>query len=177
LKAEAVKDTISRGLDAGAFAYVGKAADGSYKPFCYRKSLPSSEIEIADDVYLISKEAAEAYIAGKTKPVTPPPEDDQGEPPIVPPHITDTNRPTDPPVPPLDAPLAGFRWSGEVPALKWMNFYTKVLTRFATGDGLTIKVIVDIAPPSGVPKSKLNETKTALRELGLNETVEILKKE
>jgi hypothetical protein len=77
----------------------------------------------------------------------------------------------------LDAPLAGFRWSGEVPALKWMNFYTKVLTRFATGDGLTIKVIVDIAPPSGVPKSKLNETKTALRELGLNETVEILKKE
>ena len=33
LKAEAVKDTISRGLDAQLMAYVGKGTGGRYEPF------------------------------------------------------------------------------------------------------------------------------------------------
>ena len=53
LKADAVKETISRGLDGQHFAYVGKAPDGTYEPFVYKKSLPASEVEIADDVFLI----------------------------------------------------------------------------------------------------------------------------
>jgi hypothetical protein len=59
-----------------------------------------------------------------------------------------------------------------LPAQKWMNFYTKVLSRFATGDGMKLTVTIDIAPTGGVPKSKLDETLTALRELGLSEGVE-----
>ena len=39
-----------------------------------------------------------------------------------------------------------------------MNFYTKVLSRFATGDGMKLTVTVDVAPTGGVPKSKLDET-------------------
>ena len=67
--------------------------------------------------------------------------------------------------------MAGFSWSGELPAQKWMNFYTKVLSRFATGDGMKLTVTVDVTPTGGVPKSKVDETRVALRELGLPETV------
>ncbi len=59
LKADAVKDTISRGLDAGTVAYVGRSSDGSYEPFVYKRSLSSGDIEIADDVYLIVRERAD----------------------------------------------------------------------------------------------------------------------
>ena len=50
-----------------------------------------------------------------------------------------------------------------------MNFYTKVLSRFATTKRLRLTVAVDIAPEGGVSKQSMEETKTALRELGLND--------
>ena len=67
--------------------------------------------------------------------------------------------------------IAGFQWTGEISPQKWMNFYTKVLSRFATAGGLKLTVTVDVEPPSGVTMSKVNETKVALRELGLPETI------
>lgn len=63
------------------------------------------------------------------------------------------------------------RWSGEVPAQKWMNFYTKVLSRFATTKSLRLTVAVEVAPEGGVSKQSLEETKTALRELGLKDDI------
>jgi hypothetical protein len=59
----------------------------------------------------------------------------------------------------------------EVPAQKWMNFYTKVLAKFATSKGLRLTVKVEAAPESGVSKQVVEETKAALRELNLNEHV------
>jgi hypothetical protein len=52
-----------------------------------------------------------------------------------------------------------------------MNFYTKVLSRFATTKSLRLTVAVDVAPDGGVSKQAMEETKTALRELGLNDEV------
>jgi hypothetical protein len=52
-----------------------------------------------------------------------------------------------------------------------MNFYTKVLSRFATAGGLKLTVTVDVDPPGGTTISKVEETKVALRELGLPENV------
>jgi hypothetical protein len=52
-----------------------------------------------------------------------------------------------------------------------MNFYTKVLSRFATTGGLKLTVTVDVDPPGGTTMSKVEETKVALRELGLTEQV------
>ena len=34
----------------------------------------------------------------------------------------------------------------EVPAQKWMNFYTKVISRFATTKSLRLTVAVEVAP-------------------------------
>ena len=65
--------------------------------------------------------------------------------------------------------IATLRWSGEVPAQKWMNFYTKVLSRFATTKSLRLTVTVDVAPDGGVSKQAAEKTRTALRELGLKD--------
>jgi hypothetical protein len=71
--------------------------------------------------------------------------------------------------PPTADKNASLRWSGEVPAQKWMNFYTKVLSRFATTKSLRLTVTVEVAPDGGVSKQAAEETKTALRELGLKD--------
>ena len=52
-----------------------------------------------------------------------------------------------------------------------MNFYTKVLSKFASGKGLTLTVTVEAAPEGGVSNQKIEETKVALRELGLDDDV------
>jgi hypothetical protein len=168
LKSDAVKDTISRGLDAGTVAYVGKASDGTYEPFVYKRSLGAADIEIADDVYLIARERAEEYVARKAAPKPEPPVDEpkpetgggagpgSGEDKV----LRD---------PPLGSQVVGFQWTGEVSPQKWMNFYTKVLSRFATGGGLKLIVTADVEPPGGITTAKIEETKVALRELGLSE--------
>jgi len=59
------------------------------------------------------------------------------------------------------------RWSSEISAQKWMNFYMKLLSRWATGGGLKLVASVEVALPTGIPGSKAEETKVASRELGL----------
>lgn len=177
LKPDAVKETISRGLDAGTIAYVGRAKQGGYEPFVYKRSLPAADVEITDDVYLIAKDRAEEYVAKKVtpapvggQPVAPGPTAGPGE--IAPPGPTAGGaQPGPAPVsdPPPGMEIAGFRWTGEVSPQKWMNFYTKVLSRFATTGGLKLSVTVDVDPPGGTTIAKVEETRVALRELGLSE--------
>ena len=54
-----------------------------------------------------------------------------------------------------------------------MNFYTKVLARFAAAKGLKLSLTVDVQPEGGVSKAKITELKVALRELGMSEDVNI----
>ena len=63
-------------------------------------------------------------------------------------------------------------WSGEISPQKWMNFYTRVLAKFATGNGLKLSVKIEVAPDGGVSQQKIDETRAALRELGLNDKLE-----
>ena len=64
-------------------------------------------------------------------------------------------------------------WNGDLPVLKWMNFYTKVLARFATDQGLNINVSVQVEPDGGISDRKIEETKSALRELGLGDDIDL----
>lgn len=68
--------------------------------------------------------------------------------------------------------IAGFTWSGEVSPQKWMNFYTKVLSKFTTGPGLRLAVTVEVTPAGGLAATKVEETRNALRELGLDENIQ-----
>ena len=44
-----------------------------------------------------------------------------------------------------------------------MNFYTKVLSKFATGKGLKLKVTIEVRQDEGVSSHKVEDTKLALR--------------
>jgi hypothetical protein len=67
--------------------------------------------------------------------------------------------------------VAKLTWSGTVPHQKWMNFYTKVLSKFAGGKGLNLTISVEAVPEGGISNQKVEETKVALRELGLDDDV------
>lgn len=62
------------------------------------------------------------------------------------------------------------KWSGTVPPNKWMNFYTKVVGRFANTPGLTISVSFSVPADQEQSKSKTDETRAALKELGLDDS-------
>ena len=64
-------------------------------------------------------------------------------------------------------------WRGEVPSQKWMSFYVRVLSRFATGKGLTLRVRIEVAPEGGLSEQSVEATRSALRELGLDDKIEI----
>ncbi len=75
-------------------------------------------------------------------------------------------------VEPPVAPSAGaMRWGGDVSPQKWMHFYTKVLSKFVKNGGLKIKVEFETSSSEGLSKQQIEETKAALRELGLNDDV------
>jgi hypothetical protein len=165
-----LKETISRGVGNGLLAYVGKTASGEYKPFFYNKALMTADVELSDDMFIITKEAAETYLKGRaTTAVATPAASPVDQPGVAMASAT--------PPPAIQPPLAAtgnstMRWSGDVPPQKWMNFYTKVLSKFASARGLKLTVRVEVSPEGGVSKQKLDETKSALRELGLNDDVE-----
>lgn len=171
----AVKRMISRGVMTGTLAYVGKAPHGKYEPFVFKAQLGEDDVELANDTFLLSGKAAEAYRTRQesgggteTDPVTPPAEDSSG-------HATCSSSSTNgaPPVPTAESEVvSALCWNGEVMPRKWMNFYTKVLAPFATSEGLTLLVKVELKPVGGVPKARVEEMRVALRDLGLNEEVE-----
>lgn len=180
--ADAVKETISRGLDQGQFAYVGKAPDGSYEPFYYKQSLAATEVEIGDDVSLIRKDLAEQYVAAKTsgKPVIPvsttTTTTETGFTPGGTGQQVGTSQVSEGTKPGSTEPttaevVAGLSWSGELPHAKWMLFFTKVLSRLTKTGGLRLTVSVDVDPLGGLPASVVDETRVALRELNLDEKV------
>lgn len=181
LNAETIKETIARGVESGILAYVGKGASGKYQPFAFNQSVSSADIEFSDDMFIIKAEVARASLDAQA---TPPLAGGAGqgggtgvgagtgggtEPggtPIEP-------RPAPTPPVPGPAKIAGIRWSGEVPPQKWMNFYTKVLSRFAATPGLKLTIAVEVSPSDGISKQSLEETQNALRELGLDDQVTV----
>ncbi len=73
-----------------------------------------------------------------------------------------------PPPPPPPPPPSGLVWEGQIPPQKWMNFYTRVLARFATQADLKLNIRFEVT--EGVSPQKADETRVALRELGLDES-------
>jgi Protein of unknown function (DUF499) len=169
LSADAIRETITRGVANGLLAYVGKAAKGDYKPFCFNQPLMSADIDFSEEMFLITKETAEAYLKTKTTPaITPPKPGDPGNKAEAPAPEPDGKKA---PVAqkPEQLTFANMAWTGEVPPQKWMKFYTAVLSKFAAAKGLKLKLTVEVAPEGGISKQKIEETKAALRELGMSD--------
>ena len=163
---EAIKDTIAKAVEAGMLGYVGKTADGKYEPFHFGNSLMMMQIEISDDMFIIKKEIAAEYKKNLEEP------GETTEPPKLP-SGGDGTTPPEPPEKPEDEPvedkISKISWEGEVPAQKWMNFYTKVLSKFATGGDLKISIKFEASSDDGFSIQRIDETKVGLKELGLDE--------
>jgi len=178
LNAETIKQTVVRGVQDGVLAYVSKGKDGKYAPFFFERSVDQSEIEISEETFIIARETALSYREMQAKPEVVEPSTIDGGPTPGGPGLTASPTSTIPGegAPTRTKPTVGnfraVRWGGEVPSQKWMNFYTRVLSKFATGTGLRVTVKVEIAPEGGVSEQKVEETRSALRELGLNDLLD-----
>ena len=131
----------------------------------------TADVEISDDMFIITRETAEAYLNRHASQHRCPPQRQ-----ILPvdtayrrPSSGNSDSTTNGYQRPSTA--SGLTWTGDVPPQKWMNFYTKVLSKFASSRGLKLTLKVEVAPEGGLSKQKLDETKSALRELGLNDDV------
>jgi hypothetical protein len=176
LNPDSIKDTIARGVSNGQLAYVGKTAGGKYHPFSFERTISTADLEISEEMFIITKETADAYRKESTRPsgVTPTPpapvSDAGGSPGIPPPAETPgTFELTGEQ---MSLPKPGLTWSGDIPSQKWMNFYTKVLTKLGVSSGLRLSVRVECKPEAGVSRQKLEEVRSALRELGLDDKIE-----
>lgn len=174
LNPDSIKDTIARGVETGMLGYVGKNPDGSYFPFHWKSSLLLLDVELSDETYIIQKETAEAYVAARAAPapLTPGPQPPIGGPFTNPPTVTPPHT-SQPPADPPTTTLSRVTWQGDVPPQKWMNFYTKVLSKFVTESGLKVGLKVEIAPQDGVSPQKVDAIKVALRELGLSDEISV----
>jgi hypothetical protein len=74
-------------------------------------------------------------------------------------------------------PTAGspkkLKWAGQITPQKWMNLYTKVLTRYVKDGNLKLTVSMEAIPESGLSDQQVEETRAALRELGLSDDVSV----
>jgi hypothetical protein len=185
LNPETIKETVARGVQNGQLAYVGRGPTGKYHPFHFERSLSHSDVEISDEMFIVNRETAEAYrkqqaelasgtttgiptagapggmtLAGSSQPVasplgtvSPAAKQDTG-------GILKTDK------------VSRITWLGELSAQKWMNFYTRVLAKFVTGSSLKLTVKIEVVQEDGFSQQKLDETRSALRELGLNDKVD-----
>lgn len=62
-------------------------------------------------------------------------------------------------------------WSGPVDTKKWNVFYTKVLAKFGSNASLKVTVKFEVEEDASNADQKKEETKTALREMGLDENL------
>lgn len=179
---DVIKSAVANGVSGGVLAYVGKTVEGQYEPMEYCVGLAANQIEISDDMFIITKATAEAYKSGQSATPTivtaqSAGTSEAGTPPAATPASPDTGTPSgtgsgmliDVPKTPK---VGKVKWSGDIPYQKWMTFYQRVVSRYATGGGLKIKVTVEVEPSDGVSTQKVEETKAALRELGLGDEVE-----
>jgi hypothetical protein len=85
--------------------------DGSYAPFHWKSSLLAQDVEISDDVFLIQRELAEAYKAGRVG-TTP---DDVVGPTVTGSSATTTTSPPADSKWPIPASIPRLVWNGDVP--------------------------------------------------------------
>jgi hypothetical protein len=181
LNPDAVKETIARGVSNGQLAYIGKTATGRYHPFQFERTITASDVEISDEMFIITKEKAEDYRRESAKPEVTKPIIEE-----IPAGFDAPNR-TSPAVQqdllgglseesgpglPAKRQSKAMTWSGVIPPQKWMNFYTKILTKLGVSNGLTLTVKVECKHEGGVSSQKVEEIKSALRELGLNDKID-----
>jgi hypothetical protein len=74
---------------------------------------------------------------------------------------------------PVQSAKRVIRWRGTVPPQKWMNFYTKVLTRLTPLPELKLEISFEVPVDRDQAQTKMDETRSGLKELGLDDTASL----
>lgn len=182
---EKIRDTIVRGVTNGFLAYVSKGVNGGYEIFRFNEPLSLGDVEVAEDVYIISRETAEQHLHKNKKYET----DNGGETAVKEPKPSFTTKPTgeteatsgtetdyqesetEKAQSNLLKGVTHLTWNGEISPQKWVNFYMKVLTKFVSKEQMTLTLHVDVSDGDGISQQKIAEMKAALEELGLDSTI------
>lgn len=192
LRPDAIRDTIARGVSQGILGYVGQA-NGTYLPFHYKEPLSAQDVEISDDMFIITAATAETQLAAqqpKPEVVVNPPDGPKGNGDETPPkpeklgqnggeqperggQTSGDYTPDDKPMPPTPTMVTEIGWAGQIPSQKWMNLYTKVLTKLVNAGQLTLRLEIDFSAPGGISPQKVEEIRQALRELGLPDQIDV----
>lgn len=84
------------------------------------------------------------------------------------PHSSDAQK-TDQPV--TSTTQKKISWSGQIQPNKWTVFYTKILAKYASNPKLKISISFELQDDQNITDQKIEETKTALKELGLDDNL------
>ncbi|GAP68724.1 hypothetical protein BA6E_104172 [Bacteroidales bacterium 6E] len=232
IRPDSIKATISRGVENGILAYVGKQGS-KFEPFIFEKSISAGDIEISDDMFIVTAEEARKKIEPRkltSIKIIPPSvtlepnnsysfiikgydqhneeisidkvewdasfgnisaegfltvEESEGVYKVTATSngITATSTvtvqkkdETKPPIPDLKvtttpAIKTKISWMGIVDTKKWNVFYTKVLAKFAANPNLKITIKFEVEEDPSNAEMKIEETKTALKEMGLDDNI------
>lgn len=189
-QADAIRQTIAQGVYQGQIAYVGDLMDGKYQPFHYKEQLSVSDVEISEDMFIISRETAEAYLESLKRPEPAPTPHPIVENPSTSSGAAHAEKESSgsggsgniaKPITQLTKvePLPLTRpthlsWSGKIePPHKWMTFYTKMLTKLVSKPGLHLTVNVDLTMAEGISEDLIEELKTALQEMDMDSDIRL----
>jgi hypothetical protein len=182
LNPDTIKETIARGVSNGQIGYVGRLPGERYRPFTFGVTLSAPDVEISDEMFIVTAETAEAYRRGRTESATTEersssaadtagavgtPDISSAAPELFP-EGASTGRKNEGGI----TGTSGISWRGEIPPQKWMNFYTRVLTKLGVGDKMKLTVGVEFKFDDAASKQKIDDVKSALRELGLSDRLD-----
>jgi hypothetical protein len=227
LNPESIKGTIAKGVSNGFLAYIGKKGN-KYDPFVYNKLMNPLDIEISDEMFIVTGEEAKKHIEPRkliSLKVIPDTVNielnksysfvvkgfDQHNDEINVTDLTweasngkidkngklqvneiegvykitaksgdvaafatvtvskkiDITKPTIT-IPQSSPTQQNISWSGQIPLNKWTVFYTKILAKFASNKNLKVSISFELQDDK-MTNQQIEETKTALKELGLDD--------
>jgi hypothetical protein len=229
LNPDSIKSSISKGVTNGFLAYIGKKGE-RYEPFIFNQPLGALDIEVSDDMFIVTAEEAKKHIEPrklKTLKIIPPDVkiepgksysfvakgfDQHGDEINIEGVTWETSGGTITnkgllTVPDTEgiykitaksegiaanatvtvaAKVAGVEepslrtngsgkkkisWSGQVNPQKWMIFYNKLLAKFSNNPNLKITVKFEIEDGVAITDQKIQETRTALKEMDLDDDI------
>lgn len=182
LNPESLKSSIQMGVKNGILAYVGKNADDKYVPFEFNTTLSLSDIEISDDMFVISRDTAEEYLEKQRKPENKPVHEPKPEP--LPKldsqtkiKVIDSNQNEDPFSRSASQneetnensieKITRIHWSSEIELRRWPQFFQKVLLKISKQAGLKVQITLDLVNEAGISEHEIEEIQMGLQDLDL----------
>jgi len=228
LNPERLKDTISRGVSGGMFAYLGKTSDIHYEPFYFETDLNIGDIEFSDDMFIVLADEARKHIEppkltyleispqfstlikGQKFTFSVKGKDQYGQNFVLTSvswnatggnvdqngvftsglddgdfiisvvaggmraeaRITISDKKTSGTGNTPSQGKTKIVWNGEIPYLKWMNFYQKIIAKHAGSSTIKIGVNLVIENNSGFSNQNIEDLKNSLFDLGLVDKLE-----